>query len=406
MTKNWEKTGYLIPENIDPDENICICVPIPKDWGHIRAFMGQLTELSKWITWEKTGGTEAAQAARRWFDITECVQEAIECAMSDGCGCGASAAPTNTRINHETGEYEVSYDGGVTWIPAPQLDPRFSGTVFPPISGTPGTAMRCEGANSVVSFLEDMQAVELAQLEANATVADTIVAVLAALSALGIFLAAVPAAVFALVSFVVGLFAHLIPEDFDNQFTSDTWDELLCIVYCSIQSDGSFREIDWLHVKNECLSEIGGYAGNWLAEHINMIGIVGLTNAARAHYPGTRDCETCECNSCTTEAQIVVGTFVSRTETRIVVDAVLTTYNSIFAYWVVFGDWETGTCCLLCEESYSPGISSGGWSDCDGVAHDGTSPNGQEIGQIRAYSTAGAFTATYKMFGDEDCPPI
>jgi len=406
MTKNWEKTGYLIPENIDPDENICICVPVPKDWGHIRAFMGQLTELSKWITWEKTGGTEAAQAARRWFEITECVQEAIDCAMSDGCGCGSSAKPTNTRINPETGIYEESYDGGITWIPAPQLDPRSSGVVFPPISGDDGSEKRCEGANSVVSFLISMYEVELDQLQNNATIADAIIAVLAALSALSIFLAYVPAAVFALVAFVVGLFGHMIAEDFEAMFNEAVWDELLCIVYCNISNDGSFTEAQWAKTWIEAVGVGGEYAGIWLSEHIKMIGTVGLTNAARAHYPGSRDCDSCECNECTTESQIVIGTFVSRTETRIVVDAVLTTYNSIFAYWVVFGDWETGTCCLLCEESYSPAITAGGWSDCEGVSHDGTSPNGEQIGQIRAYSTAGAFQATYKMYGDEDCPPV
>lgn len=409
MPKNWEKTGYLIPENIDPDENICICVPVPKDWGHIRAFMGQLTELSKWITWEKTGGTEAAQAARRWFDITECVQKEIDCAMTDGCGCGGSARPTNTRINPETGEYEVSYDGGITWIPDPSADPRFSGTVFPPVAGTPGDAMRCEGANSVVSFLEDMQAVELQQLETGATVADAIVAVLAALSALGIFLAAVPAAVFALVSFVVGLFAHLIPEDFESQFNSDVWDELLCIVYCNIGADGSFTEETWAKTWIEAVGVGSEYAGIWLSEHIKMIGVVGLTNAARAHYPGTRDCDGCNCDpECVDENWVQQGIVVASGDGWIEIQAEIGTLGPA-PYGIIYGstgspDWSD-YCCQLCNIEILSGTQNGAaYRLCDGTPVLTQVPTDQLFSRMEWGFTDGTAVMRFTFEGSPDCP--
>lgn len=409
MPKNWEKTGYLIPENINPDENICICVPVPKDWGHIRAFLGQLTELSKWITWEKTGGTEAAQAARRWFEITECVQEAIDCAMSDGCGCGSSAKPTNTRINPETGVYEVSFDGGITWIPSPADDPRFSGTIFPPTPGNAGSEGRCAYANSVVSFLEDMQRVELAQLEANATVADTIVAVLAALSALGIFLAFVPAAVFAIVSFVVGLFAHLLPEDFDGHFTSDTWDELLCVVYCNIAEDGSFTEATWAETWIEAVGVGDTYAGIWLSEHIKMIGVAGLTNAARASYPGTRDCSTCECQpTCISASWIQCGTLVALGDGWIEIQADVAPYGSA-PYAIIYG--STGEpdysdyCCQMCYIEILSGTQNGAaYRTCDGTSVLTQVPADQLFSQMFWGFNESTARMRFTFEGSPDCP--
>lgn len=409
MPKNWERTGYLIPENIDPDENICICVPVPKDWGHIRAFMGQLTELSKWITWEKTGGTEAAQAARRWFEITECVQEAIDCAMSDGCGCGASAKPTNTRINPETGIYEESYDGGVTWIPAPQLDPRSSGTVFPPIAGNPGNEMRCEGANSVVSFLVSMYEVELDQLQNNATIADAIIAVLAALSALGIFLAFVPAAVYALVAFVVGLFGHQIAEDFESAFNEATWDELLCVVYCNIAPDGSFNEETWVKTWIEAVGVGGEYAGIWLSEHIKLIGVVGLTNAARAHYPGTRSCDSCECfPECVSEEWVQVGTVVAQGDGWIEIQAAANPSGTP-PYLIQYGapsPYEPDTyCCMWCNIEILSGTQNGAaYRLCDGSVILTQLPTEQEFLVMDWGFNEPTARMRFTLFGSPDCP--
>ena len=394
------KPGYKLPAVIDPD-TCCVCIPLPNDFNHKMAFLGQLDELGYWWNWERDPDKKGREAATVWRNIVQCIRGDLD--MS-GCGC-SDDKPTNTRINPETGLYEVSYDGGITWEPAPQDDPRSSGTIFPPLPGDTGSALRCEGSNSVVGFLQSIQSQEHEGLEANASVADLITGLIGALSGIGFIFAFVPAAIVALLAFVVNKFAHMIAEDFEAEFTETTWDELLCVIYCAISADGSFTEAAWQIVKQKVIDDIGGYAGYWLSDHINLIGTVGLTNAARAGYPGTRDCESCtDCPSCTSEAQIVIGSLVSRTETEIVIQAALTTYNSIFAYWVVYGDWETGTCCLICDNLYDPGISSGGWSDCEGVSHDGTSPNGELVGQIRAYSTAGDFQATIRIFGDEACP--
>jgi len=307
--KNQKNTGYLLPEVINPEENICVCVPIPKDWGHIRAFLGQLTELSKWQAWEKDGTTNASLAARRWFDITECVAKEIDCIMANDCGCGQQN-PTNTRINPDTGAYEVSYDGGETWEPAPQDDPRSSGLIFPDLPGSDGTTKKCAAANSVIGFLETTQQAELGQLEANASIADMIAALIAVAAGVGLVFGVLPGAVLGFFAFVVNQFGHLIAADFESQFTSGTWDDLLCILYCEMSDDGSFTEAQWQTVKTKCENDIGGYAGIWLKDHINLFGVVGLTNAARASYPGTRDCDACACEpeTCAERWEPTLGT--------------------------------------------------------------------------------------------------
>lgn len=294
--KNWRDKGYLLPDVIDPEENICVCIPIPKDWGHIRAFVGQMTELSKWLTWEKDGTDSGARAARRWFEITECVAQEIDCIMATGCGCGCDDdLPKQGRINPETGLYEVSTDGGLTWEVDRADDPRITGAIFPDTPGDPGAEKRCETANSVIGFLEGLQQQELANLEANATVADIITGLIGALSGIGLLFAFVPAAIVGLVAFVVNKFAHMIAMDFETEFTEATWDALLCVLYCQMGDDGSFTELQWQNIKIKCVEDVGGYAGYWLQDHINLIGIVGLTNAGRASYPGTRDCDACDC---------------------------------------------------------------------------------------------------------------
>lgn len=289
--KRKHDPGYKLPEVIEPDENCCICIPIPNDFNHKMAFLGQLDELGYWWNWERDPDKKGRETAAVWRKIVECIREEMD--MS-GCGC-SDDKPTNSRINPETGIYEESYDGGITWTPAPQNDPRSSGVLFPAIPGGDGGAKKCTAANSVVSFLIEMQDVEHGQLEANATIADAIIAVLAALSAIGIFLAFVPAAVFALVAFVVGTFGHLIAADFEALFDEPVWDALLCVLYCNMNDDGSFTEAQWQAIKAQVKTDIPGYAGQWVSDHINLIGVVGLTNAARASYPGSRSCEGCDC---------------------------------------------------------------------------------------------------------------
>ena len=294
MTKNWRKTGYLIPDEIDPEENICVCVPVPKDWGHINAFLGQMTELAKWLTWEKDGTDSAVRTARRWMEITECVIEEINCIMSTGCGCGCDdREPIGQRIN-EDGFLEVTYDG-ITWEEQRAGDTRFSNPILPPTAGADGAIKRCQAANSVTTGLEQKQAEDHAKLVAGATFADFVAGMVGFLVGVGVITGGISAVLAVITTAIAALLANVSAAIFDGWFTPATWDELLCIVYCNTLDDGSYTEQNWQDIRAQVASEIGGDAGNWIAQHILGLGTVGLTNLARQQLPGTRTCDLCEC---------------------------------------------------------------------------------------------------------------
>lgn len=390
--------GYKLPNVIEP-ENCCICIPIPNDYNHKMAFLGQLDELGYWWNWERDPLKQGKDAAAVWRKIVACIREDLD--MS-GCGCGDDK-PTNTRINPETGIYEVSYDGGITWEPDPGNDPRQSGTVFPPLAGDPGNTLRCEGANSALGYLQEVQAAELVGLENNASIADFITMLTGFLGAIGIFFAFVPGAIAALLSFVVNFFGHKIADDFENAFTETLWDELFCILYCHIEPDGSYTEAGWMAVKDELDNDISNYGLGWMYNHINLIGTVGLTNAARASYPGTRPCAGCGCdNPCIDTDRILMGTLVSVTETEIVIQAELTTFNGTTAYWAMYGSETDDFCCLICTMTADPGFTSAGWTDCDGNPQLSTSPNGEMVRNVLGYNTGTTYQMTITI--QDDCP--
>lgn len=400
MVKRKHDPGYKLPEVINPEKNCCICIPIPNDFNHKMAFLGQLDELGYWWNWERDPDHKGTQAAQVWRTIVECIREDLN--MSD-CGCGDDK-PTNTRINPDTGIYEVSYDGGITWEPAPGDDPRSSGTTFPPVPGDPGDVLRCQTANSVVGWIKEQQEAELEGLNNNATVAEFITLLIGALAAIGLAFALVPAAIAALLAFVVNTLAKAIPAEFEAHFTETKWQQLLCVVYCAAEDDGSFTEAGWQEVKNEALAMVGGYAGQWMYDHINLIGVVGLTNAGRSSYPATRSCDECACsNECIDPDRILIGTLVSQNETGIVIQAEFTTYNGHAAWWVLYGSESSDYCCMNCGFTAEPEFTSAGWVDCDGGVH-ATNPASAFVRNVRGYNDFGTFQASVTMNTGDGCP--
>lgn len=380
---------FKIPEIINPENRRCVTFWIPDDNEHVEIFAGLTRQLLDWQRWERDELKRGTQVAQVWREVWNSVDWSGEDCM------GCCPEPTNTRYNSD-GVYEESFDGGVTWLPAPAHDMRYAGTIAPPLAGADGEEKRCIGASSAAAFLKSAF---IDDLSSGATYADLYAAAVAVVAVLGVTGVGILIAAAAAAIFILGVSAT------QAAFTTPVWEAFKCILYCRMLPDASFDAAGWEAVKADILDQFTGIVSAVLWNWTNSAGVVGLTNAARSGFAAETDCSTCtDCPSCTAEDAILIGTMVSRTDTEIVIDAVLTTYNSVFAYWVVFGDFTAGYCCLLCDNTYSPGISSGGWSDCDGVAHDGTSPNGELIGQLRAYSTAGAFTATFRMFGDEECP--
>lgn len=288
-----EQRGYLLPETINPPQ-VPICICIPCDRNHALAFLGQINDLGYWWNWERDELKQGTEAARVWRQIYDDVDRQLrECGVFD-MGCGCNDKPTRQRIN-EDGFLEVSYDDGETWQIDTADDPRFSNPILPEPSGG---VDKCIAANSIVTALQELQQQEYEALLAGTNLLQTLYNIAAAFIGLVIAapIALIPAIIALLISALINIIADQIPEDFDDAFTEATWQDLLCILYCEMEADGSFTSSSWLTVKDRVVSEIGGYAGiTWLHDTINLMGVVGLTNASRLGYGGSRDCSGCDC---------------------------------------------------------------------------------------------------------------
>jgi len=62
---------YILPADINPTDRIYACVPIPNDPMHRAAFMGQMTALSRWYSWERDDAHTGKDVAAVWRDIID-----------------------------------------------------------------------------------------------------------------------------------------------------------------------------------------------------------------------------------------------------------------------------------------------------------------------------------------------
>lgn len=74
--------GYLLPETVDPPR-IPICIEIPNDPEHIRAFWGALWELTWSKNWHNDESHTAALVSRVWSDV---YRKAYDAYLNGGCG--------------------------------------------------------------------------------------------------------------------------------------------------------------------------------------------------------------------------------------------------------------------------------------------------------------------------------
>lgn len=288
--KRKNDPGYKLPEVISPDENCCICIPIPNDFNHKMAFLGQLDELGYWWNWERDPDKKGREAAAVWREIVTCIREDMD--MS-GCGCGGGkGTPTNQRYT-EDGHLEVSYDNGETWESGDGNDPRFNSPTFSPLPGADTSDKRCIGANSVVAVLKAEQSASSDILGLAGGFTALLASVVTAVAATGV--GVVPAAVIALMGVILNKIVTGGQEVFDDSFTTPVWDELLCILFCNMENDASFSEDQWETIQAEVGAMASYPANEWLAGMIKSVGPVGLTNAARSGMLGSLSCETCSC---------------------------------------------------------------------------------------------------------------
>lgn len=376
MATKKNQSGYLLPENPDPDNNLCICVPVPNDERHIQAFLGQIVELGYWYTWERDTARTGRIAAEKWREIYECISKEINCAMANG-NCGCSTPDYIYRHNPETDRIERSSDGGATWENDPS-DPRYNSPVFAPQEGETEDDIKCLSATNATVFFKDELMGQASEWTTLTTVIAGILSVLIGLLTGGLGAALVIELASTFIN--VGIGAAI------AAFTPEVYDRFKCNLYCNALDDGSWDEAALVAIKNQIDIDETGVANTILKGWIDQCGTVGLTNSGRVHLENDADCSSCDCpEGCAakyvrgTDAEDDThGTIISLTENTLRVqlnDWSPTAYNIIHAptlgdccylntITVVSGSVD-GTFFIPCGTPYSPGAwTIGGTNQC------------------------------------------
>lgn len=72
-------TGYLIPDNPQPDELNCLLVFYPDDPMYLAALLGAITYMGTWAAWERDPDKRARLAAAAWKEANECTLDSMSC---------------------------------------------------------------------------------------------------------------------------------------------------------------------------------------------------------------------------------------------------------------------------------------------------------------------------------------
>lgn len=374
-----ERAGYLLPATLEPQNYRCVCVPVPSEPNHIRAFLGQLDMLGYWWTWERDDAHGGTVAARVWRRVVEFVRDNIDCTEEvrgvSGCCCGEQTN-VQQRFNPDTGVLEVSYDGGQTWETAPpEQDPRNAILVYPdtlPDGDDP--AKKCAAANSIVKLYQNQEQQEYDELAGDAQRADLVAIILGILMVLGILATGGLLNILSLA--IAVLVANYDAATYAAFFTETFWQDLLCACYCHVANDGSFTQEDFHRVVTDMSMKypINAMPGKWIYNYLQMAGAGGLSNASQLGLDAGLSCDDCNCAPCTSSD---IDPYNAATVNNVItiIDAATVETDAVFA-----------------DGSYRVYICTSGFT----LSHDGNATNVQHAAQcyISYEVTAGAVTVS------------
>jgi len=290
-SQRQKKAGFELPSPVDGWPLMDICLKIPDAPEYRRAFLGHLYKLGLWAAWEKSylpGDTRAKDAAQLWRDV-------LNQYLEMGCDMGCCPEPL-TRVNPD-GTIDLSDDGGLTWHPAGNQDPRATAPQFPPLGGADGADKRCKAANNVVEQLKSVQI-------GNSNSIGTVTTVLE-MAALAVGFAIAVFATAGLATFLIGLFFELAAAlltttkpAYDAEFTTDVWNYVLCRLYCVLGPDGVFTQANFSDLSADFDSHFTGNVALTITSTMIAWQLPGLNNASRIPSTANLDCSECDCPDC------------------------------------------------------------------------------------------------------------
>lgn len=182
--------------------------------------------------------------------------------------------PSNIRANPTTSAIEQTPDGGTTWIPAPEYDPRKT-------TGIPkrtDDSTNCQAAKSVVEYLHRYILLVLGLLGTGAGIIQGVGAVLG-------FLGLLAGGYDVLWGVVTAMFGSLIgygSGTITSAFTSTEYDVISHILYCTM-SGGQLDQTGLDSVKQQITASINATAAAITNLLLDVMGFAGVNRAA-AYY--------------------------------------------------------------------------------------------------------------------------
>lgn len=277
--------NFPIPDDLTPD-TFCLCLQIPNDPTWVQTFVGLLAQPTYWFNWDRDSARSGKTLSQYWSKLFDEIDWST---MS--CCC-----QTPQRRLNSDGTMSVSFDGGATWQPAGDLDPRNTATQLPPVPGSDAPTIKCKAANSIVRQLKDQQA----GYSANIGVISTIAEMAASLVGLAILVFFDPA----LAPFLIGAFFELAAAllattqtAYNALFTDDDWGWILCEVFCLMDDTGALTQADFVQIESDFDAHFSGNAALTFSSILDAWQLAGLNNASKIPTTDNLDCSGC-CAEC------------------------------------------------------------------------------------------------------------
>lgn len=290
--------GQFITPDVLPPDTFCRRLLIPNDPKWIGIISGALVPLIHPSEWEKLGGITPDEAAERSYQMMK------EFWADNGCGGDDMECCEDRVILHQfnpvTGRPEVSYDGGVTWLPDP-ADPEFAIPLYPPLVTEGGSKTKCDAATNASVHINELIEATGTNLEAASTVFGLAVAVAEAALLLFIVIVTGGAASPLVIGFATAIWAaasgvfNLGIAAYNTYWTVDKQDAILCALFCTIGDNGQWTEAQYNDFKVRVTDALpASPALDIIISSINAGGARGLSQMASYGVAADADCGDCE----------------------------------------------------------------------------------------------------------------
>lgn len=341
------RPNFPIPENIHAPL-CCLEIQVPDDptWKSVVA--GLLYELQYWFNWQRDDANSGKECAAVWKQVYLDIDWNLMACKNNDC-CQEPAVIK--RVNPDTGNVEQSTDGGVTWTPASGgLQSVIVKPVPPVTSGVAAT--KCDAATNVsgqvdvwIDQVSNDFTTAITLLEFGTAVLEAILVAVVTILSLGT-LTAVEALVLPTIAAALYAAWGAGKTVFDDYWTTEIKDDILCAAYCNISDDGSFTDAQfsafWTGVNTQLPP---GPAKMLFMGFLSSVGAPGLNAMAATGMSADSDCSDCPCAPCIDGwawpiSYVAQGAGYTVTDTTIEADATL---DGGFYYWVL--QYTGVSCC-------------------------------------------------------------